>query len=105
MIFKAPFETAARTGLGTAIDAYHQGEGVSQIVYAAESAAIERFKKEVATTLTSPQIRAVEVLKCVLTNGVDTPVRDAVKYCAKTATLNGQVSEQALHCFTQALLK
>lgn len=105
VIFKAPFETAARTGLGTAIVAYHNDESVSQIVYAAESAAFERFKKEVDTTLTSPQLRAVEVLKCVLPNGVDTPVRDAVKHCAKTATLNGQISQQALHCFTQALLK
>jgi hypothetical protein len=105
VIVKAPFESAARTGLGTAIEAYMRGEGESKIVYAAESAAIERFKKEVDTTLNSPETRAVEVLKCVLTNGVGNPVRDAFRHCAITAALNGQTSAQAVQCFSQSLLK
>ena len=105
VIVKAPFESAARTGLGTAIEAYMRGEGESTIVYAAESAAIERFKKEVDTTLNSPETRAVEVLKCVLTNGVGNPVRDAFRHCAITAALNGQTSAQAVQCFSQSLLK
>ena len=105
VIVKAPFESAARTGLGTAIEAYMRGEGESTIVYAAESAAIERFKKEVDTTLTSPETRAVEILKCVLTNGVGNPVREAFRKCANTAALNGQTSAEAVLCFSQSLLK
>ena len=105
VIVKAPFESAARTGLGTAIEAYMRGEGESTIVYAAESAAIERFKKEVDTTLTSPGTRVVEILKCVLTNGVGNPVRDAFRRCAIMAGWNGQTSAEAVHCFSQSLLK
>jgi hypothetical protein len=105
VIVKAPFKAAARTGLGTAIEAYMRGETESQTVYSAESAAIERFKKEVDTTLNSPETRVVEALRCVLTNGVGTPVRDAFRRCAMTALVNGQTSTQAVHCFSQALLK
>jgi len=105
VLFKAPFNAAARAGLGTAIDAYGRGDSESQIVSAAETAAIERFKKEVNTTLHAPETRAAEVLQCVLNNGVGEPVRDAFKSCAKTAFVTGQTSAQAVHCFSAALLK
>ncbi len=105
VIVKAPFESAARTGLGTAIEAYMNGESEPQIVYAAESAAIERFKKEVDTSLNSPETHAIEALRCVLNNGVGNPVRDAFRRCAITAALNAQTSTQAVRCFSQSLLK
>jgi hypothetical protein len=105
VVVKGPFQAATRTGLGTAIEAYQRGESESQIIDDAENAAIERFKKEEDITLESPKTRVVDVLKCVVTNGVGNPVRAAFERCAWTAVREGQTGAEAVHCFSQALLK